>query len=210
MKNKRNRQIGKGMGLLLCATLLLSGCGQARVPENVDITSLVISAKGSVQSYLVEEFDKDYYSVSDLADMVVQEAADYNTGHQTTEVTPVTVEKVEVLANDSSKVVVVQQFDSAATYEDFNEGVLYFGHASNLPEERSIDGNLVSAKDGTAITADLLQKELEKKHIVITDAKAVIYCPYPVAYVSDGAVCREDGGVDTTQAEGLVTILLKK
>ncbi len=210
MKNKRNRQIGKSMAVLLCAAMLLGGCGQAGAPENVDTTSLVISAKGSVQSYLVEEFDKDYYSVSDLSSMVVQEAADYNTEHQTAETAPVTVEKVETLANDSSKVIVAQQFDSAATYEDFLEGTLYFGLASNLPEGSSIDGNLVSAKDGTAITADILQKELEKKHIVITDAKAVIYCPYPVAYVSGNAVCREDGGVDATQAEGLVTILLKK
>ena len=210
MKNKRNRRIGQGAGILLCAALILSGCVQARVPETVDITSLVISAKGSVQSYLVEEFDKDYYSVSDLADMVVQEAAEYNTAHQTAEAVPVTVEKVEMLANDSSKVVVVQQFDSTAAYEEFNEGTLYFGPASNLPEGSRIDGNLVSVKDGTAITADLLQQELAKKHIVITDAKAVIYCPYPAAYVSSGAVCREDGSVDATQAEGSVTILLKK
>ena len=60
VKNKRNRQIGKSMAVLLCAAMLLGGCGQVGAPENVDITSVVISAKGSVQSYLVEEFDKDY------------------------------------------------------------------------------------------------------------------------------------------------------
>ena len=51
---------------------------------------------------------------------------------------------------------------------------------------------------------------LDKNHMIITNASAYIYCPYPVLYLSEGVVMGEDGYVDASQSDGVVTILMKK
>lgn len=207
--------LSKHIGVICMAALaaaLLTGCARVKVPEEVNTTSIIISNKGEVTSHLIDVFDKDYYSISDLTAMAIKEAADYNTEHQQGESVPVTVEKVEAKADGSGKVVVIHKYDTAETYADFNEAILFFGKASDAVGDVSdrIDPRLVNVKDGTQITEEKLQSALKDKHVIITDAKAVFYCPYGVAYVSEGVVYQEDGTVDTSQAEGTVTILMKE
>lgn len=198
--------------MIALTTSFLTGCGQAKVPEEIAETSLTISNKGNVTSYLVDVFDKDYYNISDLTAMAIEEAADYNTKHQQGESVPVTVEKVEAKADGSGKVVVTHRYDSVDSYADFNEAYLYFGLADQEELQKHFIHplSLKSVKNDTLITEQEWEKALGKNHMIITDAKAVIYCPYGVTYTSEGAVCREDGTVDTSNAEGTVVILMKK
>lgn len=208
MKKRLDKYISAVCMLVLAASL--TGCNQAKVPETVTETSLVISDKGIVTSYLADVLDKDYYDVSDLTAMAIQEVADYNAEHQKGEVIPVTMEKVATF--EGNKVVVTHKYDSADTYSDYNDSILYYGLFSDAVGNvcDRIDPNLVNVKDGTKITEEQLQSAQENKHVIITDAKAVIYCPYGVSYVSEGAVYREDGTVDTSNTEGTVMILMKK
>lgn len=198
--------------MVALATSILTGCARAKAPAEVDTTSIIISNTGAVTSYLIDVFDKDYYNISDLTAMAIEEAADYNTEHQQGESVPITVEKVEAKADGSGKVVVTHQYDSVDSYADFNEAYLYFGIANQEEVEKYYANpySFKNAKDWTLITEEQWEKALGKKHMIITDAKTVIYCPYGVSFVSDGAVYREDGSVDTTQAEGKVFILMKK
>jgi len=64
--------------------------------------------------------------------------------------------------------------------------------------------------DGTPADSEKLDKAVEKNHLIITNASAYIYCPYPVLYISEGVVMGEDGYVDASQSDGVVTILMKK
>uniref|UniRef100_UPI0040571ED0 hypothetical protein n=1 Tax=Acetatifactor sp. TaxID=1872090 RepID=UPI0040571ED0 len=193
----------------MLAMLLFVGCGAAKVPEIVDVTSLAISEEGAVTSYLVELFDKEYYSLSELTAMAVEEAAEYNTENQVGETVPLTVEKVEELTDGSGKVVVTHKYDSTNTFEDFNESVLFYGTVTEaINAGYKLDVVLKSVKDGTSYTeAQLLQSP--DKYLLITDEQAIIYCPKKVAFVSENAVYKEDGSIDTTQAQGTVVILMK-
>ena len=70
---------------------------------------------------------------------------------------------------------------------------------------------LVSAADGTpAEAAEAEQGVWIRTIMIITNASAYIYCPYPVLYISEGVVMGEDGYVDASQSDGVVTILMKK
>lgn len=204
-----NKYIVRLISTCTLAMLILVGCGAAKVPEVVDVTSLVIDGSGVVTSYLVDEFDKDYYSIDDLTDMAVEEAAAYNTQKQSGEIIPLTVDKVEKLADGSNKVVVKHIYDSAATYADYNGGVLFYGTVAEAADAGySLSITMKNVKDNTLYTeAQLMQNE--EKYLLITDAKAVIYCPGKVTYVSEGADYQEDGSVDTSQAESTVMILMK-
>ncbi len=200
----------KAVGACMAAALMMAGCGQTKVPDAVEVTSIAITDKGEVTSYLVEAFDKEYYDLSELTSMANSEVAEYNAENQQGETIPVVVEKVEVLENDSSKVRLIQKYSSTDVFMDYNESVLYYGTVEDAVNAGyDLDIVLKSVKDSTLLSKEQLLQETDK-YLLVTDENAVIYCPKKVTYVSEGAVYREDGTVDATQTEGITVILMKK
>ena len=203
----------KVISAILSGVLILSlgGCGKtAKLPETVVNTSLVVEKDGKVISYLVNTFDKDFYSLDGLTQMVTQEAEEFNAAHKDAAEDSMTVRTVQILG-DGATVQVVQEFADAKSYAEYNEQDLFYGtRVEALADGISVDLGLVNAADGTPADTDKLNKALEKNHLIITNASAFIYCPYPVLYVSEGVVMGEDGYVDASQSDGAVTILMKK
>lgn len=217
----RNRKTGACA--VLMAFMVLTGCGQAKAPNTMDATTIVLSDKGALTVYLVNEFGKEYYDISGLASMAAKEAAEYNTEKQKGEKAPITVEKVEALEDADNKVLVTYKYDSPDTYMDFwnflsqrygytpkgQGGILFYGTVKEA-QEKGYDPfvSLKSVKDGTALTREQLLQNPDK-HLVITDVRALIHLPVKPTHLSEGAIYNKDGSVDTLQAEGTVTILLK-
>ncbi len=209
----RQNRIKKVLTTVLSGMLVLSlsGCGQtAKLPEEIVNTSLVVEKDGKVTSYLVNTFDKDFYSIDGLKEMVDEEAEKFNAAHTDTQQDAMTVKTVQTL-NNGNLVQVVQEFDSTESYAEYSEQSLFYGtRVEALAQGNMLNLELVNASDGTPADADKLEKSLENGHLIITDASAYIYCPYPVLYVSEGVVMGEDGYVDASQSDGVVTILMKK
>ena len=201
----------KVISAMLSGVLMLSltGCGKAaKLPETVVNTSLVVEKNGKVVSYLVNTFDKDFYSLDGLTQMVQEEAEEFNAAHGDAAEPPMAVKTVQML-EEGATVQVVQEFADTESYADYNEQELFYGtRVEALAEGISVD--LVSAADGTPAEEQKLNKALDKNHMIITNASAYIYCPYPVLYLSEGVVMGEDGYVDASQSDGVVTILMKK
>lgn len=205
MKNRKMRSVCT----CIAAMFMLVGCGTAKVPEVVDVTSLVLSEEGQVTSYLVDVFDKDYYDLAELKTMALEDAADYNAERQSGEAIPLEVEKVEALQDGSGKVVVVHKYDSADTYRDYNDTQLFYGTVSEAVKQGiNLDIVMKNVKGDTQISKEELLQTPDR-YLVVTDEKAVIYCPGKVTHVSEGAVYGSDGTVDTNAAEGTTVILLK-
>lgn len=205
-----SKYIREGAGILLLAMLVLSGCSQAKVPDTVNVTSLVVSEQGEVTYYLADTFDKDYYNITDLTAMAMEEADSYNSEHLTGDEAPVKVEKVEALDDGSGTVVVTQKFTSVDAFVDFNDGKLFYGTVGEaIAAGYDMDVILRSVKDGSLITKEDIVGQMDK-HILITEEQAVIYCPYKVGYTSDEAVYQDNGAVNATEAEDPVVILMKK
>lgn len=209
----RQNRIKKCLTTVLSGILVLSlgGCGQtAKLPEEVVNTSLVVEKDGKVISYLVNTFDKEFYSLDGLEEMVKNEAEEFNAAHTDTPEEALTVKTVQALG-DGAMVQVVQEFDSTDSYAEYNGQDLFYGtRVEALAQGNPVNKELVNAADGTPADPDKLEKTLEKGHLIITNASAYIYCPYPVLYISEGVVMGEDGCVDASQSDGVVTILMKK
>ncbi len=200
----------KGIGICMAATLMMAGCGQAKVPDVVEVTSIAVTQQGEVTSYLVEEFEKDYYNISELTSMAMEEVANYNTEHQEGELIPVVVEKVEALPENSNKVVLIQKYNNTDTFMDYTDNVLFYGTVNDAVNAGyDLDVVLKSVKDNTLLSKEQLLQEAEM-YLLITNENAMIYCPKKVTYVSEGAFCEEDGSVNATQTEGMTVILMKK
>ncbi len=198
-----------GICACIAGLVLSAGCGQARVPDVVNVTSLAVTEDGTVTSYLVEDFDKDYYSIKELTTVAMAEASDYNAenGGENGEIL-ISVNKVELLSADNSKVVLTQTFAEAGVYGDYNEELLFVGTVAEAAEAGYLNGiTLKNVKDDTLLSTEQLLQDGERK-VLVTDAKAVVYAPGKVTHISDGTY-NEDGTVDTSACEGVVVILLK-
>lgn len=199
------------LGVLLTA-LMMTGCGEARVPDTIDKPMLAIAKNGTVTEYLVEEFsEKTYFSVSGLSSMAAEEAAEYNTAHQSGTTAPVKLEKVEALEDGSGRVCIVYQYDSAESYTGFNEGSLFYGTVGEAAEQGfSIDIALVgtSSREDDIFTTDQMKQATDRR-LIIAPEGVYVYCPGKVEYISANAVMAEDGSVNGTVSKGPVYILLK-
>ena len=200
---------------LVCLfAMVLTGCGQTGGQEVVESTTISVDQKGGLTYYLVEDFNKDYYSLSELAEMASEEAAKFN--KSAGEKQSVAVDKVETLQEDESRVLIVYRFDGCASFNGFkdkieklSDGIFFYGTVDEAFEQGYINKVLLkSVKDETQKTEEQLKQDGAKK-LIITDEKAVIYCPARVTYLSEGAVLNEDGSVNTSASDGTVYILMK-
>ncbi len=201
--------------IILCvyclAALLISGCSREKLPEVIDKTTISVEKDGRISAYVVEDFDKEYYNISELTQMAVAEAGEYNTKRQTGDIIPVSIIKAQMVADRNDKAIIEYQYDSAETYTDYdyNESEIFYGTVEEaLQKQLDLNVVLYHIKDNTILSKDQLMAD-KNRQLIITDERAVIYCPGKVSYLSEGAVYNADGSVDTAKAEGLVYILLK-
>ena len=95
-QNRIKKFLTAGLSGLLI--LSLTGCGQAaKLPETVENTSLVVEKDGKVTSYLVNTFDKDFYNLDGLTQMVEEEAEEFNATHTEATENPMNVKTVQAL-----------------------------------------------------------------------------------------------------------------
>ena len=228
------RKVDRLVSACILLAALLVGCGQTtEISGDVQKPTLSVSKEGQVTAYMVGEFDRSYYSLEELKDMAVAEAAGF--GGSLGEVAPVRVESVKAADDGSDRVVVTYIFDSPESYEGFlrtvlrNDELLFYGTVAEAMAQGYV-GNvtLQSVKDDSLMTGGALAQKQEA-HLIIyrpdptessedSEEKKIthvaIYCPERVEYVSPGAVINEDGSVDTIWIEGdvyePVYILLRK
>ena len=206
---KKVSRTALGIALIV---LMITGCGEAKVPGTIDKPTISISKSGEVMEYLVGEIDgKDYYSLSELSSMAAEEVARYNTANQTGTTTPVKLEKAEALSTGTGNVCIVYRYDSAESYTGFNEASLFYGTVGEaISQGYSVDISLKSAgdKQESILTADQVKQAVDKL-LIIAPQGVYVYCPGKEEYISANAVMAEDGSVNGTVAEGPVYILLK-
>lgn len=201
------KKTGGFLAFVCLLAMVLGGCGQDGVRGEVESTTISVDRNGRLTYYLIGEFDKDYYSLSELSAMAAEEVDDFN--RSTEEKQSVAVDKVEILQENKSKVLIVYQFDGYASFNEFNGGDFFYGTVEEAFKQGYIrEVQLKSVGDGSTKTEEQLKQEGTKK-LIVTEEKAVIYCPSRVAYISEGAVLNEDGSVDAAAADGTVYILMK-
>lgn len=206
------KRIAKTVLGVLLISLMMAGCGEARVPDTIDKPMIAIAKNGEITEYLVGEFSaKTYYSISGLSSMAAEEAAQYNTANQTGTTAAVKLEKVEALEDGTGRVCIVYQYDSAESYTGFNEGSLFYGTVEEaVSRGYSVDIGLKSVGGGEeqTLTGEQLKQSVDKRLIIVPQG-VYVYCPGKVEYISSDASMAEDGSVDTTAADSPVYILLK-
>ena len=210
MKKRVEIPLGR-MAAVLTTVLLLSGCGSSASAKCSTQTGLSVEKDGQVVFYIVDSFDKGYYDLDELRDMAQEEVSAYNSVNGSGGSGTVTLENVARMEGNEQQVRVVYRFSNSAAYSAFQKETLYYETVDQAIRLRHIFSGAVLFNGGEMITLDEgNQKQLEGRHILVTDAATKINLPYEVAYYSEGVQLLEDGSVDTSQCEEPAVLLLKK
>lgn len=188
-------------GLLLSAVMLLiSACGNDGGGET---TSITVQKDGTILSYIVENFEQDYYDSEELQQAILMEAADYN---KTAGDGRINVEKVNV---DSGVATVRMTYQEAEDYADFNHMVFFVGIAENAGEDYELNVVLSGTKDAndTVGKADILAMKDYK--LLITDVQEPVFLDGHAEYISDNVTVSSDRKNVQLSGDGLGYVLYK-
>ena len=186
MKKGLNMSSKKKTGvLLITGMMLLSACGS--IGKDTEETRISIQKDGSVKSYIIEDFDKDYYLQEELQQMILSEAASYN---RSVGQGNITVEKIEV-AEQLARVEMTYQ--TAEDYAAFNKVVFFLGSPAQA-QAAGYDLNVVlsNVNDGndTIGEADILA--MEDAMLLITEAPEQVEFFGKAVYADDHALLAEN------------------
>ena len=171
---------------ILCACVFLAGCGE--MEDGVQVTNLQVDKNGRVTSNIVEDFDKDFYAIDALQEMVQAEIDDYNRTHPDA----VALADLKPYGEEEEKVLVSVQFATCEDYEAFNGAELFYGTVEQAQTAGfSLDVELVSASDGTKKIGEADILGMKDMHILIVRQSAQVsqvVVPEKVQYMTEGTV----------------------
>ena len=214
MKNYKKWLILAAACLSYC-TLFFTGCSEEQEAVYVPVTenSVEAAADGRVIGYIVEDFDKEYYDITELGDMVRAEIEIYNEKNASlsTEAgrAPVIVDKVSMAEDGSAKAVVELNFQNAAVYEDYMGTELFYGTLAEAEAAGyQLAGQLNSVKKGEALTAEQINKNSDWRVLIVEDT-LWIRPGAKVQYLSGNVSLTDEGLVDGNTSEELKYIIIK-
>ncbi len=192
--------------LIICLifSFVMTGCGSTNV-KNIDETTLIVSKKGAVKDVIVEAFDKDYYSETELRSFFDDRVNEYALKNNSSSV------KLTELKVKKGIAKAILDFDSANTFEDFYEdSVLFYGNVNEAYDNGfAFDISLKSTSSADTIgKADIMN--MKKSLVIITNECVRIACPKNIAYVSANVeVINKNNARVSTDSTGLAYLLLK-
>ncbi len=205
-KSMRNRMIRtKTVSLMagLVAAVSLAGCGL--FTKSYDFTeaenSIYVQDNATIRAAMISDFDKDYYSIDELAGVAQQEALSFNTNvygckyysydQMTKEekdsiLLPVCYESASVKDKKAS---VVFTYANGDTYTGFNSAEIQSAGGSKLYTSQlgsstmTLSGEFVTSDGQKSISADELMKKTDYC-LVYADYPVTVFGEHDIAYVS--------------------------
>lgn len=164
----------------VCIVLLLSGCGAAGEP---DTTTVVIKKDGTIEENIITDFDKDYYSVGGLEQMLAENISEYN---QTAGADTVKLDSVEE-SEENGRVRTKIVYSGGEDYSRIHNQVFFNGTVSEAYQAGHTFVSMTDQETGTVLSEeDIL--ELGDKKIVISEEAVNISVSGKITHVSEGVV----------------------
>lgn len=192
-----------GILLALCCCILFFGC--SRKKENmleageVKVNTLLINSNGTVQSSLVEEFNKSYYVKSELEDYIRKEIEKYNRRAGTEAVSMHSLEVTDGVAS------VVFNYADLSHYADFNHVEALLTTVSELSD--ILPGTLLSADKNEETDKDTILEKNGKMKAVVVEEELDVIVSGKVKYFSNGALLNKN--TVQTPGDGTSIIIFK-
>ena len=205
------RKITVSLCAVLCLVTLLGGCGQNKVPQDLSVPAISVTGKGKVTAYIVEDFEKDYYDLAELENLVKDELSKFNESRKGAEAegAAAMVSLMQTLVKEVPKAVLVLEFQDIACYREYAGKDLFYGTVAQAQQAGyDLNVELTSVKDGTTIGKSEIFG-MGNSHILIVQDKVRIFAPGKAQYVTSGAAVKDDGSVEPSDTEDNTYIIMK-
>lgn len=159
-------------------SLLLSGCGAV---NDVDTTTVVIKKDGTVEENIITDFDKDYYSVDGLEQMLNEQIQAYNRTAGTDTVKLDSVEEKEGENRVKAKII----YSGGEDYSRIHNQVFFCGTVSDAYNAGYAFVPMIDQESGAAVSEGEIL-ELGSKKIVISEEAVNISVSGKISLVSEG------------------------
>lgn len=167
------------LALALAALFLLCSLTACEGEETVNEAGLAIAKDGTVTCILRDSFEKDFYNLEDLEEMIRLEVSTYNQekGGQGIE-----LESLELLDGDC---IAVMKYQTYEDYISYNEIPLFVGTVKEAAAA-GIDLNVTLTEAGKENTIGRDELEaLEDYHLVVWYGEIPVFVPGKICYGSE-------------------------
>lgn len=149
----------KNILVVMTAALLLIGCGASNA---ANMNTVSIGKDGMIAHTIVEEFERNFYDVSELEAMAQEKIKKYSSGEGS-----IVCESVEA---NNGKVIVKMTYQTGEDYTSYNRRELFSGTVGEAFEKGYSLKDIVK-EDGTPISDEELSS-IRENHVVIVQTKA--------------------------------------
>lgn len=201
----------KTFALCTCivTVILLVACGQSMSAGSHRTTTIEALKDGSLNYYLVDTFEKEYYELTGLSDLATDEVAKFREENRSANADSVKLLSVEMVEGAKDLVSVNYRFADGASFEKFYNSLFYYGTVGDALEQKiKMLSGYRKVKD-QSVVAEIEVRNNQDSRMIITDQKCVLYCELKPYCVSDGVTVLEDGGLDLRECKGNAYIIFK-
>lgn len=155
--------------LSMLMLVVIAGCGKDKdsiTAKNVTRNTIVIKKDNTVQSSVVEDFDKNYYSSQELEDFIKEEMSDYNEKNGKD---AVTMDSIHIADQKAS---VVFNYRTIAEYAEFNNVEAQVLSTQEALDNTDIMKNLefVDYETGATIEKEVAFSNQAAKVLIVNEA----------------------------------------
>lgn len=192
------------LGILLL--IVMTGCGKDKVSisaEDVTTNTIVIKKNNTVQSSIIEDFDKDYYSKEELETFINEEVTDYNKKNGEDQI------KMHSIHVTEQKASVVFDYNDIEDYSAFNGTSAKLLTTAQALQEESILSVLefVDSKTGDTVPRETALSK-EDATVLIIQEPLDIKIDGTILYYSN--VVKSEKNVLQTSGENIAVVVFMK
>ncbi len=192
------------LAIILLLVLGTAGCSKEKKmikAEDVSESTILVKSDGKIQAATVEDFDKDYYKLSELQDYIENEVSAYNT--------KAGGEKViidEILLRDG-KAIMVLSYTGMDQYVSFNEVTAAYFNGGIKDITLDLPTTLISRKnEALASTEEIIQNN--KYRILVLNEPYHIIVDGEIKYYSENTEVIDKNEVKSAP-EGMTIVAFK-
>lgn len=180
-------------------------CACAEKNVTFEEPAITVNKKGEISQTIVESFDKDYYSTSELQTEFEKAIADYDRS----------IEKngevvLREVRQQDGKVFVTLDFSSYKAANSFQGQDIFYGLINEAYDYGySLDVSLKSVDDGSIIEKNELMN-MSKNHIFVVSDSGIVKTDYKIKYISADVEYIDEKTVRiSSDSDGLAYIVMK-
>lgn len=188
--------------MVLLSFLTLVGCSKEEIfinTEEITTNTMLLKGDGSIYTAIVEDFDKNYYSLSELNEFITAEVNKYNQKVGSNEVT------IEGLELKNDKAVLVLEYSKMEHYSAFNNMPAAFFSADTQNVALELPQQYVNAKKDTVVDKNTAMKNGKNKVLVLYEPY-VIMVEGDIKFYSNNLTLVESNKVKSSNEDMAVVI----